>query len=152
MFKLVCPSCSLIFRGNLVEKIYGPCPECHYIVNRRKFERKVFEKAKKEIPIRLELGDKAQIAEAIDMSNNGIGIIIHNPTFVKKGEQVRCNFGNNGEMEKAIVAWTLVSEGKQRVGLSFHSSIVNSLSTDIGAFVDENDNFQELVKSKHMCM
>ena len=119
MVKLVCPSCRASFRDNLVKKIYGPCPKCGFIVNRRMYERKVFERAKKEIPLTLELGDKAHIVETVDISKNGIGIIIHNPPFVKKGEQIRSDFGNNGVMKKTMVAWTLVSKGKQRVGLSF---------------------------------
>ena len=50
MVKLVCPSCRLSFRDDLVKRIYGPCPKCGFKVNTGKHERKVFEGAKKEIP------------------------------------------------------------------------------------------------------
>ena len=116
--KIVCPKCTKPSYTTATE-IYGPCPYCNHIFYWNSTERRDFERKNNENPIILKFNKQVFTAEIRDISKGGIGVIIPGPNLVKKGDQIRCIFGESDEMRNTKVVWTEVVDDNQRVGLLF---------------------------------
>ncbi len=53
----------------------------------------------------------------VDTSANGAGVILSNPSGVKKGDIIRYSFGRRGKRGSAKVVWFEEGKEYQKVGL-----------------------------------
>ncbi|MFQ5900208.1 MAG: PilZ domain-containing protein [Thermodesulfobacteriota bacterium] len=117
--RVVCPKCNRASYTTAPE-VFGPCPYCGFIFNWRSPDRRIFDRAKTNIPLTINKNGSVLAGNTMDISKRGAAVIAQNTFSLKEGDEVMCSFKDDQKEGKdSTVVWAREDGGKQMVGLLF---------------------------------
>ena len=115
--RITCPKCNRASYA-LSSSIHMICSYCGFDFHRSKPDRRLSKRSQIKEFITLDLNDQMRLkVNVVDTSANGVGVILSNPSGVKKGDIIRYSFGRRGKRGSAKVVWFEERKEYQKVGL-----------------------------------
>ena len=120
MKKIVCPSCQKASYTAAVDSNL-PCPFCGFLLfGDSGLDRRILKRVLTQNECEIKNGTSSVIAQAIDISEGGVGVAISEEISFDKGDKVSVFVKDFEIKSDATVVWVQKAEGKtSNMGLQF---------------------------------
>ncbi len=120
MKKIVCPSCQTASYTAAVDSNL-PCPFCGFLLfGDSGLDRRILKRVLTQNECEIKYGSSHVAAQAIDISEGGVGVAIAEATSIDKGDKVNVFIKDFEIKSDATVVWVQKAEGKtSNIGLQF---------------------------------
>ncbi len=120
MKKIVCPSCQKASYTAAVDSNL-PCPFCGFLLfGDSGLDRRGLKRVLTQNECEIKKGTSSVVAQAIDVSEGGVGVAIAEETSFDKGDKVNVFIKDFEIKSDATIVWVQKAEGKtSNMGLQF---------------------------------